>query len=382
MLRPYMGNIFLGNLLSSFFARDASLVCSLAIDFMSRSSALRYYIFMRLLLAPLMLWVITSVVFLLLRATPGDPVDVILGPRAPESAKVALRLQLGLADPLWRQYLHYLHQLLSLDLGTSLTSRGQKVWEIIQQYFPATVELAVFSMTIALLVGVSVGILSASRPGTVFDVGGRLFGIITYAIPLFWLGMLLQLVFAVQLRWFPLGTRFPINRSIPDGLQVGDRLYSTGLYTVDSLLSGDLGGFLTALHYLALPSLTLGILLSGIFERMVRVNLKQTLKADYVEAARARGISETRILFAHALKNALIPVITVLGLTFAALLGGAILTEVTFSWSGLANRLYEAIALRDYPTVQGIVVFFAAIVVVASIAIDILNAYVDPRIRY
>ena len=110
MLRPYMGNIFLGNLLSSFFARDASLVCSLAIDFMSRSSALRYYIFMRLLLAPLMLWVITSVVFLLLRATPGDPVDVILGPRAPESAKVALRLQLGLADPLWRQYLHYLHQ--------------------------------------------------------------------------------------------------------------------------------------------------------------------------------------------------------------------------------------------------------------------------------
>ncbi|GGA02570.1 hypothetical protein CYANOKiyG1_14540 [Okeania sp. KiyG1] len=131
-----------------------------------------------------------------------------------------------------------------------------------------------------------------------------------------------------------------------------------------------------------MPSLTLGILLSGIFERIVRINLKRTLKSDYVEAARARGIPELKILFAHAFKNAMIPVITILGLTFAALLGGAILTEVTFSWPGLANRLYEAISSRDYPTVQGIVVFFAGIVVVVSIFIDILNAYIDPRIRY
>ncbi|MBA4457163.1 ABC transporter permease, partial [Cylindrospermopsis raciborskii CS-506_B] len=137
-----------------------------------------------------------------------------------------------------------------------------------------------------------------------------------------------------------------------------------------------------ALHHLALPSLTLGILLSGIFERIVRVNLKETLKADYVEAARARGIPENKILVSHALKNALIPVITVLGLTFASLLGGAILTEVTFSWPGLANRLYQAIADRDYTTVQGVLVFFGGIVVSASIVIDILNAYIDPRIRY
>ncbi|HEY9858036.1 MAG TPA: ABC transporter permease, partial [Candidatus Obscuribacterales bacterium] len=231
-----------------------------------------------------------------------------------------------------------------------------------------------FSMAIALVVGVGVGILSASKPDSVFDVGGRLFGIITYSVPLFWAGMLLQLIFAVQLRWFPLGTRFPATIPAPQG--------PTGLYTIDSLLSGNLMQFGVALYYLALPCLTLGILLSGIFERMVRVNLKQTLKADYVEAARARGISEGKILWSHALKNALIPVITVLGLTLAAMLGGAILTEVTFSWPGLANRLYEAISLRDYPTVQGIVVFFAAIVVLASIAIDLLNAYVDPRIRY
>jgi peptide/nickel transport system permease protein len=186
--------------------------------------------------------------------------------------------------------------------------------------------------------------------------------------------MILQLIFAVQLNWFPLGTRFPISIPSPVGF--------TGLYTIDSLLSGNLNQFFTALYYLALPSITLGVLLSGIFERIVRVNLKQTLKADYVEAARARGIPESRIVVAHALKNAMIPVITVLGLTLASLLGGAVLTEVTFSWPGLGNRLYAAISERDYPTVQGIMVFFGSIVVVASMAIDIINALIDPRIRY
>ncbi|MGL5870970.1 MAG: ABC transporter permease [Xenococcaceae cyanobacterium] len=341
---------------------------------MSRAKALQYYIFTRLLLAPLMLWTIVTLVFLLLRATPGDPADAILGARAPENVKAALREQLGLSAPIWTQYLNYLGNLLHLDLGNSLTSRGLSVWEVIQQHFPATAELAFFSMAVAVIVGVGVGMFSASRPGTVFDAGGRLFGIITYSLPLFWVGMLLQLIFAVQLGWFPLGTRFPINSPTPNSI--------TGLYAIDSILSGNLGMFGTTLYYLALPSLTLGVLLSGIFERIVRVNLRQTLQSDYVEAARARGIPETRILFAHALKNAMIPVITVLGLTFASLLGGAVLTEVTFSWPGLGNRLYEAISLRDYPTVQGILVFFGVIVTIASILIDIVNAYIDPRIRY
>lgn len=341
---------------------------------MSRAKALQYYIITRLLLAPLMLWTITTVVFLLLRATPGDPVDAILGPRAPSAAKEALRTQLGLDGPLWQQYLNYMGKLCQLDLGTSLTSQGESVWQIINNYFPATVELALCSMAIALIVGITIGSISASRPNTILDVFGRLFGIITYSIPAFWAGMVLQLIFAVQLNWFPLGTRFPITSDTPQGW--------TGLYTIDSLLNGNLNQFFTAIYHLTLPSLTLGILLSGIFERIVRVNLKQTLKSDYVEAARARGIPELKILIFHALKNAMIPVITILGLTFASLLGGAILTEVTFSWPGLANRLYEAISFRDYPTVQGIVIFFAGIVVIASITIDILNAYIDPRIRY
>jgi peptide/nickel transport system permease protein len=341
---------------------------------MSRIRALQYYVFSRLLLAPLMVWTITTVVFLLLRATPGDPVDAILGPRAPEEQKALVRQQLGLGDPIWLQYLHYLQTLLRLDLGTSLSSRGLPVWDIIQEFFPATAELAIFSMAIALLIGVGVGILSASRPNTSLDAAGRIFGIVTYSVPLFWVGMMFQLVFSVQLGWFPLATRYLATALPPAG--------PTGLFTIDSLLSGDFEALGTSLYYLALPSFSLGLVLSGIFERIVRVNLKQTLKADYVEAARARGIPERRVLLVHALRNALIPVVTVLGLTLAAMLGGAVLTEVTFSWPGLGNRLYEAISMRDYPTVQGIIVFFAVIVVIASIAIDIINAYIDPRIRY
>jgi peptide/nickel transport system permease protein len=341
---------------------------------MSRSRALLYYLFARLLLAPLMLWTIVTIVFLLLRATPGDPIDAIIGNRAPESVKEEFRDRLGLSKPLPLQYLSYLGSLLRLDLGSSITDRGRSVTEVIQQYFPATVELAACGMVVALVVGIGVGILSASRPGTALDAGGRLFGIVTYALPMFWAGMIVQLIFAVQLGWFPIGGRFPAAVPTPSG--------PTGLYLIDSLLGINPGQFFTALYYLVLPSCTLGILLSGIFERIVRVNLKKTLKADYVEAARARGIPERTILLRHALKNALIPVITIMGLTFASLLGGAVLTEVTFSWPGLANRLYEAIELRDYPTVQGIMVFFGAIVVVASIAIDIVNALIDPRIRY
>lgn len=340
----------------------------------SRSAALRYYIFTRLLLAPLMILTITTVVFLLLRATPGDPVDALLGARAPAAAKDALRSQLGLDQPLLIQYLSYLGNLLRLDLGSSLATQGQTVWQIIRAHFPATVELTVCGMVVATVVGLGVGALAASRPNSPLDAGGRLFGIITYAIPMYWFGMILQLIFAVQLRWFPIGTRYPLRAAPPTG--------PTGLYLVDSLLTFDFGAFFTTLYYLALPSLTLGILISGVLERMVRVNLKQTLAADYVEAARARGIPERRIVLVHALKNAMIPVITILGLTFASMLGGAVLTEVTFSWPGLANRLYEAISQRDYPVVQGLMVFFAMIVAVISIAIDILNAYIDPRIRY
>ncbi|GGA02574.1 hypothetical protein CYANOKiyG1_14550 [Okeania sp. KiyG1] len=203
---------------------------------MSRSKALYSYILIRLLLAPLMLWTISTLVFLLLRATPGDPVDAILGPKVSTATKEALRVELGLDGSLLEQYLNYLGKLLSFDLGTSMTTRGESVWQIIQNYFPATVELAVFSMAIALIVGITVGSIAASNPDTKLDIGGRLFGIITYAVPPFWAGMILQLIFAVQLKWFPLGTRFPITENPPPTI--------TGLYTIDSIFSGNINHFL------------------------------------------------------------------------------------------------------------------------------------------
>jgi peptide/nickel transport system permease protein len=341
---------------------------------MSRSKTLQYYLAARLLLAPLMLWTIVTIIFFLLKATPGDPADAFLGNRASDDVKAALRKQLGLDKPILFQYARYLWHILQGDFGTSITSSGKAVVTVIQENFPATLELAIGSMLVAFIVGVTIGTISASRPNTVMAVVGRLFGIVSYSLPIFWVGMLLQLVFAVQLRILPLGGRFPANLTPPERI--------TGLYTIDSLWHRDLGSFFVSLHHLALPCLTLGILLSGIFERIVRVNLTQSLKAEYIEAARARGIPENRILISHALKNAMIPVITVLGLTTASLLGGAILTEVTFSWPGLASQLYEAISNRDYPTVQGIMVFFAAIVVIASILIDLMNAWIDPRIKY
>ena len=341
---------------------------------MSRSKTLQYYLAARLLLAPLMLLTIVTIVFFLLKATPGDPADAFLGNRASAAAKLELLKQLGLDRPIHEQYLSYLWNMLHGDLGKSITSAGKTVVSVIQENFPATLELAIGSMIIAFVVGVTVGTIGAARPGTKSALGGRLFGIISYSLPIFWVGMLFQLIFAVQLHIFPLGGRFPANLTPPAKI--------TGLYTIDSLLHFDLPSFFASLHHLALPCLTLGLLLSGIFERIVRVNLKQSMKAEYVEAARARGIPERKILIAHSLKNAMIPVITVLGLTTASLLGGAVLTEVTFSWPGLASQLYEAISNRDYPSVQGIMVFFAAIVVIASILIDLINAWIDPRIKY
>jgi peptide/nickel transport system permease protein len=341
---------------------------------MSRLKSLQYYLLARLLLAPVMLWTIATVIFLLMRATPGDPVDAIVGSRASGDIKKAMKERLGLDKSLLEQYGVYLKKLMNFDLGESITSSGIKVTKIISDHFPATVELAIGAITVAFVVGITIGIISASKPNTSVEAGGRLFGVISYSLPIFWVGMLLQLVFAVGLGWFPLGGRFPATAPPPERI--------LGLYTIDSLLHFDLGKFFTSLYYLILPCFTLGILLSGIFERIVRVNLKENLQSDYVEAARARGIPEQRILLVHALKNSLIPVITVLGLTTASLLGGAVLTEVTFSWPGLAGRLYEAISARDYPTIQGIMVFFAAIVVIASILIDLINAWIDPRIKY
>lgn len=339
---------------------------------MNRYAELGRYLTGRLLLAPAMLWLIASLVFLLLRVAPGDPIDALLGARATEEAREALRSQLGLDQSLLSQYVSFLAQLIRGQLGTSLTSGGEVVG-VIQNSLPASLELGLSALLLAAMLGLAVGFSGIARPEGRLDLSGRLYGIGTYALPPFWAAMVIQLVFAVWLRWLPVGGRLPPSLIPPSG---------SGFYVLDGLLSGNRTLLITSIRHLVLPASTLGLLLSGVFTNALRLNLRRALQSDYVEAARSRGLPERRVVLQHALPNALLPVLTITGITVASLIGGALLIEVTFSWPGLAFRLQEAIAQRDYPLVQGIVVTVAALVVLVGVVVDILVALLDPRIRF
>ena len=339
---------------------------------MRRSGALLRYSATRLGLAPLMLWLIASLVFLLLRVAPGDPVDAVLGSRAPAVAKAAMRARLGLDKTLPDQYLDYLRGLLHGDLGQGLINQ-EPVRDIISRTLPASLELSVIALALAALVGLSIGFSGIARPEGKLDLAGRLYGLGTYAMPPFWVAMLLQLLFAVSLGWLPVGGRFPPSLMPPEG---------TGFYLIDSIRNLDMTALKGTLRHLLLPAGTLALLLSGTFTTALRLNLRRTLRGDYAEAARSRGLSERQVVLRHGLPNALLPVLTIAGITVASLIGGALLIEVTFSWPGIALRLQEAINQRDYPVVQGIVVVIAALVVLVSVAVDLLVAALDPRVRY
>ena len=343
---------------------------------MSRRSDLLRYLAARLALAPVMVWLIASLVFLLLRVAPGDPIDALLGTRAPAAARAALRAQLGLDQPLWHQYGRFLSQLLHGELGQSLTNQ-EPVTAVIRQSLPASLELGVVALVLAAVVGLAVGFSGVARPEGKLDLAGRLFGIGTYALPPFWAAMVVQLVFAVWLGWLPVGGRFPPTLIPPAG---------SGFYMLESLRAGLGTGqwhqLLGTVRHLVLPAGTLGLMLSGIFANALRLNLRRALDSDYVEAARSRGLGEGRVILRHALPNALLPVLTITGITVASLIGGALLIEVTYSWPGIAFRLQEAIGQRDYPLVQGIVVVVAALVVLVSVTVDMLVAVLDPRIRF
>jgi peptide/nickel transport system permease protein len=343
---------------------------------MSRRRALLRYLAARLALAPLMLWLISTLVFLLLRLAPGDPIDALLGTRAPESARAALRAQLGLDQPLLQQYGSFLGKLLHGDLGASLTNQ-QPVTDVIGQSLPASLELGVVALLLAAVVGLAVGFSGIARPEGRLDLAGRLYGIGTYALPPFWAAMVVQLVFAVWLGWLPVGGRFPPTLLPPEG---------SGFYLLDSLRNGLASGqwqqLAGSVRHLVLPAATLGLLLSGIFANALRLNLRRALGSDYVEAARSRGLGEARVVLRHALPNALLPVLTITGITVASLIGGALLIEVTYSWPGIAFRLQEAIGQRDYPLVQGIVVVVAGLVVLVTVVVDLVVALLDPRISF
>ncbi len=340
---------------------------------MSTKKELFKYILSRLALLPIMLWIISSLVFILLRIAPGDPVDAILGTRASEFARESLRIKLGLNKPLINQYLEYLNNLIHGDLGISLNTQ-EPVKVIISKALPASLELAIFAILIASLVGYLIGFLGAVKPDSRVDFLGRIFGIGTYALPPFWAAMLIQIIFAVLLGWLPIGGRLPPGMNPPESF--------TGFLILDGILTKNTEIILSSIKHLILPSFTLGILLSGIFSRSLRLNLEETLKKDFIEAAKSRGISDSRILFKHALPNTLLPILTIAGLTVSSLIGGALLIEITFSWPGIAIGLQEAINQRDYPVVQGIVVIISSLVVIISLVIDIAIAYIDPRVSY
>ncbi|MEQ9672116.1 ABC transporter permease [Coleofasciculus sp. G2-EDA-02] len=333
-----------------------------------------YYIIKRLLnLLPVLLG-ITLLVFLFLHLIPGDPATVMLGERATSEQVEALREQLGLNQPLPLQYLTFINNLLHLDFGTSIIS-GIPIIDEIRTRFPATFELSLAAMIVAVILGIPAGVLAAvykNRPADNITMIGSLLGV---SMPVYWLGLLLIYLFAVTLNWFPPSGRI----SIEAGLTFQP---ITGFYLLDAILKLDINLLQDVLAHLILPALTLGTIPLAILARITRSSLLEVLSQDYIRTARAKGIPEYWVILRHGLKNALLPVVTIIGLQFGTLLGGAILTETIFSWPGIGSWIYEGILARDYPIVQGGVVVISIIFVLVNLVVDISYALVDPRIKY
>ena len=301
------------------------------------------FLLRRLLLLIPVLWGVATLVFLLLHFIPGDPIDLMLGDSALGTDRETLRDQLGLNDPLIIQYIRYFGDLLQGDWGTSLFSK-KPVFEEIMERVPATMELMFGAMVVTILVAMPLGLIAAVKKGTWIDQGSMIFSLLGVSIPNFWLGPMLILLFSIHFDLLPVNER---------------------------------GG----LEHLILPALTLGTSLASILARITRSSVVETLQAEYIRTARSKGISELRILLRHALRNALIPIVTVIGLQIGVLLSGAIITEAIFDWPGLGNLLISAINSRNYPLVQGCVLFIAGSYVMVNLVIDLLYAYLDPCIR-
>lgn len=344
----------------------------------SSSSSLRTYLITRLLLVIPMVWVLVTLVFFVMRVI-GDPIAAEFGGRLSPEKLAERRHSAGLDKPLLSQYWHYLVGVAHGDFGTSLTD-NQHISTVLAQKGAATLELTFWATLVALMVGIPLGRIAARYRDRLPDVGLRLFAVLCYAMPVFFLGLLLQLLFSVKLGWLPSS-----GRASPDvELNITSPIlaHDTHIYLLNALMYGQPSDVVDVLKHTVLPAVTLGLLVGGVFIRLVRVNLLQTMRSDYVESARARGVPERRVIRTHAFRNALIPVVTVMGLQIAALLAGAVLTEVTFEWQGLGYTLVNYMLRRDYIAVQGIVTAISVIVAIMSFLIDVVAAVVDPRVRY
>jgi dipeptide transport system permease protein len=310
--------------------------------------------------------------FALIRLVPGDPVEIMMGERRLDpAAHAALMQQLGLDQPLPTQYLHYVGQLLQGDLGMSLVTR-EPVAQEFKALFPATLELAGAALLLALGAGLLLGLAAALRRGRWLDQAVMALATVGNSMPVFWWGLILIMFFSVGLEWTPVSGRVGIEFDIEA---------VTGFMLIDSALSSEPGAFASALLHLVLPALVLGTVPMAVIARMTRSAMLEVLREDYMRTARAKGLSPARVVLHHGLRNALIPVLTVLGLQVGSLLGGAVLTETIFSWPGIGKWLIDAIARRDYPVVQAGILVSALVFIAVNLAVDLLYGVVNPRLR-
>lgn len=330
------------------------------------------YIGKRLLhLIPVLLGM-TFVVFLIIRAIPGDPAQVILGQQATAEAMEALREKLGLNNPWYVQYFDYLKNLLTGNLGESLRTK-QAISSEVWPYLAATFELAIFAIILAVIVGMNAGIISAWFQNSWFDYMAMVIALIGVSMPIFWLGLMEQWIFSINLGWLPTSGREEVRDPVTA---------ITHFYLIDTLIQGRFDQFLVTLKHLVLPGVALATIPTAIIARMTRSSMLEVMRSDYVRTARAKGQKMFVVIYKHALKNAFIPVLTVVGLQLGTLLGGAILTETIFSWPGIGRYIYEAIGFRDYPVIQSGILIVAFIFVMINLIVDILYTVIDPRIKY
>jgi dipeptide transport system permease protein len=316
---------------------------------------------------------VTLIAFALIRLIPGDPVENLSGERGMDPARRERLLhEFGLDRPLPVQYAEYVGQVLRGDLGTSLTTHEPVLQEFLT-LFPATVELAFFALLFAVVVGLPAGIVAALKRNTVADYAVMGVSLAGYSMPIFWWALLLILFFSVHLGWTPVSGRIAVQFDVPA---------VTGFMLVDALRSGEPGAFRSAVSHLILPAIALGTIPLAVIARMTRSSMLEVLREDYVRTVRAKGLSRWRVVVVHALRNALIPVITVIGLQVGLLLSGAILTETIFSWPGIGNWLIHGVQSRDYPVVQGGILLVATIVIAVNLVVDTLYGVVNPRIRH
>ena len=341
----------------------------------SRGGLGRYLLVRFLLIIPT-IFILVTVVFVLMRAT-GDPITAAQGGRLPADQLAERIHAAGYDRPVLVQYGEYLGQLLRGDFGTTL-SDSRPVTEVLTTFGAATLELAFYALLVAFVVGIPLGLAAAYFRDRVPDAVLRVFAIACYATPVFFAGLLLKLVFAVQLDWLPVAGRAS-TRSEIEMRQLDD---PTGIFLIDAFRTGNPDVIADVLQHAVLPALALGLLTAGVFLRLVRTNVIGTLGSGYVDAARSRGVRESRLLRKHAYRPALIPIVTVIGMQVAMLLVGAVLTETTFEWRGLGFQLSQYLQARDFVAVQGIVVMLAVIVAVTNFLVDVIAALIDPRVRY